>query len=569
MCLITIVNGQSPILQVMKGPMTLREHSRVMLNPTFITEPDATVINYVGGKAIILLYRDKITTHSSLYAEANINVQILEWGVLKATCSIIPHVTTQNIPAQLFPKNYTVKIILRHRSLEYNHELVMRPLVEYIPIHIVNKVITINNPSIEINTFAVDYRIYFVNNDEIMPLHQAQGVPAEVELSNMKYRIELTKKIQFWDKWMQYGQWMQDIEIQNKEPLKLSLIGKPTQKTKSPPIGATTKKPNIVTNPSTNATVMIKREAVPTVTTTQVATTQANVLNITTMSIQQNLHQDIAIVKFTGGQILLYLGQHHLLIQTKLLDKAYVKVKLWQQDELVGRIKMVNTDTSKIIRFPATMNNSTVILQLYHRNYDITESHQQNLEQKQTIQMIPQKAYSHVYINQNNIHIPHKSNGEQRIQVFIKKGNDVIHEGVLPLTHKLNKGRYKIQFRKQIMFLQEWYTYKVWSQELEGQHKNDTQLKQKFLKRGNRITVKIPEAHHKRPYGIVANANYINHQEDINQQIHTNTCTASTFIILSFIFLFIFLLIISASIICIRRRNRHNGHSAFPLVNLF
>ena len=152
-----------------------------------------------------------------------------------------------------------------------------------------------------------------------------------------------------------------------------------------------------------------------------------------------------------------------------------MKVKLWQQDELVGRVKIANKDISKIIRFPATMNNSTVILQLYHRNYDITEFHQQNLEQKQTIQMTPQKAYIHVYINQNTIHIPHKSNGEQRIQVFIKKENEVIHEGILPLTHKLDKGRYKIQCKKQIMFQQEWYTYKVWSQELLVQNKQNLQ----------------------------------------------------------------------------------------------
>ena len=62
-------------------------------------------------------------------------------------------------------------------------------------------------------------------------------------------------------------------------------------------------------------------------------------------------------------------------------DRAYVKVKLWQQEELVGRAKIVAKDTSKIIRFPATMNNSTIILQLYYRNYDVNSNHQQNLEQ--------------------------------------------------------------------------------------------------------------------------------------------------------------------------------------------
>ena len=231
---------------------------------------------------------------------------------------------------------------------------------------------------------------------------------------------------------------------------------------------------------------------------------------------------------------------------------------------------MDNTDTSKIIRFPVTMNNSTVNLQLYHRNYDIVKSHQPNLEQKQTIIMTPQKAYIHVYINQNTIHIPHKPMNEQCIQVIIKEKNEVVHEGTLPLTHKLDKGRYKFQFRKQIMFNQEWYTYKVWSQEVSIQNKYDTQPEQKLIKRGNKITVRLPEAHHKRQYGIVANNNYINHQEDVTKQVYTTTYTASTFIIISLICPFVFLLItISYIIYHIRRRNRHDVHSAFPLVNLF
>ena len=293
------------------------------------------------------------------------------------------------------------------------------------------------------------------------------------------------------------------------------------------------------------------------------------------MSIQQNLHQDVAVVKFTGGQILLYLGQHHLLIQTKLLDRAYVKVKLWQQEELVGRTKIMTKDTSKIIRFPATMNNSTIILQLYYRNYDVNSNHQQNLEQTETIQLIPQKSYTHVYINQNTIHIPHQLSKEQRMQVVIKKGTEVIHEGILPLTHKFDKGRYKIQFRKQIGFNHEWYTYKVWTQELSILNRQDNQPEQKLIKRGNRITIKLPEAHHKRQYGIMANTNYINNQDEVTKQAKTTTHTASTFIIISIIFLFVFLFCISSMMISsyiiyhIRRRNRHDRHSAFPLVSLF
>ena len=174
-----------------------QEYSRIMLNPTFITEPDATVINYLGGRAMILLYTNKIMIHSSLKATANINVQIMEQEVLKATCSMIYHVATQKIPARLTPKNYTMKVILRHDHLEYIHELTMGPLVKHIPIHIVNKVITMNNPSSEPNTFTIDYRIYFINNEEIMPLHRTQSLPAEVELSDGKYRMELTKRFNF------------------------------------------------------------------------------------------------------------------------------------------------------------------------------------------------------------------------------------------------------------------------------------------------------------------------------------------------------------------------------------
>ena len=291
---------------------------------------------------------------------------------------------------------------------------------------------------------------------------------------------------------------------------------------------------------------------------------------MTTESIQHDIHHEVAVIKFHGGQVLLYLGQHHLLIQTKLLDRAYVKVRLWQQEELVGRTKIMAKDTSKILRFPATMNNSTIILQLYYRNYDVDFNHQQNLEQTKTIQLTPQKAHTHVYINQNAIHIPHAISQDQRMQVCIKNGNEVVQEGLLPLILKLDKGRYKLQFRKQIRFNQEWYTYKAWSQELSVQHRQERNIEPQSIKRGNRITIKLPEAHHKRQYGIMANANYINNQEDTTKQIHKTTYTASTFIILSFIFLFIFLLIPSSYIIYrIRRRNRHDNYFAFPLVNLF
>ena len=175
-----------------------------------------------------------------------------------------------------------------------------------------------------------------------------------------------------------------------------------------------------------------------------------------------------------------------------------------------------------------------------------------------------------MYINQNTIHIPHQTENEQRVQIFIKKGTEIIHEGMIPLTHKLNKGRYKIQFRNQIIFNQEWYTYKVWSQELSVQKEHVDHPKQSILKHKNRITFKIPEVEYKRQYGIVANANYVNNQDVITKQTQTTSHMASTFIILSIIFLFVFLLVISSYIIYhTRRRNMHDRHFAFPLVSLF
>jgi len=52
-----------------------------------------------------------------------------------------------------------------------------------------------------------------------------------------------------------------------------------------------------------------------------------------------------------------------------------------------------------------------------------------------------------------------------------------MYEGILPLTYKVDKGKYKVQFGKQIMFDQEWYTYKVWSQEVSIQTNQDIRPK--------------------------------------------------------------------------------------------
>ena len=101
------------------------------------------------------------------------------------------------------------------------------------------------------------------------------------------------------------------------------------------------------------------------------------------------IHKDITVIHFSGGQILLYLGQHHLFIQAQLLEKAYAKIQLMQQEELVGRVSVKHKDTSYVIRYSVTMNNSTIILKLFYRSYDIDPAHRVRLEQKETVYLSP------------------------------------------------------------------------------------------------------------------------------------------------------------------------------------
>jgi len=139
----------------------------------------------------------------------------MEQDVLKAICTIIPNVVTQNIPVKLTFKNYTVKIIIRYKYLEYHHELVMTPLINHIPMHITNRIVTIDNPNKHTH-IVVHYRLQFDNDKQ--PISQLQRLPAKIELSDGKYRIELIKMVLFGRIWIQYGQWIQYIEIKSKEP---------------------------------------------------------------------------------------------------------------------------------------------------------------------------------------------------------------------------------------------------------------------------------------------------------------------------------------------------------------
>jgi len=285
------------------------------------------------------------------------------------------------------------------------------------------------------------------------------------------------------------------------------------------------------------------------------------------------IHKDITVIHFSGGQILLYLGQHHLLIQAQLLEKAYAKIQLWQQEELVGRVSIKHKDTSYVIRFPVTMNNSTVILKLFYRSYDIDQTHRVRLEQKETVYLSPQKTHINVYINEDILHIPYQRKSNLQIQCIIRKGSEIYRDMVLPITQKLTTGTYNIQFRKQIRFMNDWYTYMVWTQTIIIQsNQGANQMKQKqMLKRESRITNRILDRRPQKPRNeLYANKDFIDVQNTVIKQATIVNHTASIFIILSFIFLFVFFFVISWYFIhhC-RRRNRHDRYSAFPLVSGF
>ena len=245
--------------------------------------------------------------------------------------------------------------------MEQAYELTMKLMMHYLPINITNKVITINSPSKDSQTFAVYYRIYPILVGQTISLHPPKSLPVKLELPAEKYRIEFTRKVWFWHTWIQYDQWMQYIEIRPPQPTALSQIKTPPTTTNS--IKITTVNPFIrnkqeifQSSTTTKLTSSTTSQA-----TSKMITTTSKVSKITTITMQQEQHQDVTVIKFTGGQILLYLGQHHLLIQTKLLKREYVKVKLWQQEKLVGRTKITAQGISKIIRFPVT-NHLTLLL---------------------------------------------------------------------------------------------------------------------------------------------------------------------------------------------------------------
>ena len=114
---------------------------------------------------------------------------------------------------------------------------------------------------------------------------------------------------------------------------------------------------------------------------------------------------------------------------------------------------------------------------------------------------------------------------------------------VLPITQKLTTGTYKIQFRKQIRFMNDWYTYMVWTQTIIIQsNQGANQMKQKqMLKRESRITNRILDRRPQKPRNeLYANKDFIDVQNTVIKQATIVNHTASIFIILSFIFLFVF-----------------------------
>jgi len=154
----------------------------------------------------------------------------------------------------------------------------------------------------------------------------------------------------------------------------------------------------------------------------------------------------------------------------------------------------------------------------------------------------------------------------------------MVYEGALPITHKLPSGKYRVQFRKQIKFHNEWYTYMVWIQLVNIQSDfvikspdTNQQNRQTMLKRGGKITNRILETRTQKSRNeFYVNNDFINTQNTINKQVHTTTHVASTLIILSVIFLSIFLFLLSWYFIHqYRRRNRHAVRSTFSLVTRY
>jgi len=64
-----------------------------------------------------------------------------------------------------------------------------------------------NNPNKHFHGFAIYYRVYPII------LHNKGIQPVKFELPVGQYTIELTKNVWFWQTWIQYAQWIQDVEI--------------------------------------------------------------------------------------------------------------------------------------------------------------------------------------------------------------------------------------------------------------------------------------------------------------------------------------------------------------------
>ena len=223
------------------------------------------------------------------------------------------------------------------------------------------------------------------------------------------------------------------------------------------------------------------------------------------------------------------------------------KIQLWQQEEFVGRVSVKHKDTSNVIQFPVTMNNSTIILKLFYRSYDIDPAHRVRLEQKEMVYLCPQKTHIRVYVNGDTIHIPYQRKSNSRIQCIFGKRAEIYRDIVLPVTQKLITGTYKIQFRTQIRFIDDWYTYMVWTHTIIiRSNQSANQIKQKqMLKRENRITNRITD---RRPQKLrnklYVNKDFVDTHNTVMTQATTVNHTASTFIILSvFVFMSLWFII--------------------------
>jgi len=295
-----------------------KEYVEKILGPVIVAEPDVFYISYLSGTMLFKLQADKVMIWKALDTPSSVTVQIMDQDVIITSFTVYPQGNPQQVPVQILFQKYLIKLVIKYKHLAYPYQLVMEPSNHYLPINIANNIISIKSPHIHKTGFRVKYEI--IPLDVKTAYTQKGDLPMKLWLPAGKYNIVFQKIVWFWVHWMEYAKWIQIIEIHTNEPKPASLVAdRPEVRTLAPT--STT----MITAKTTSQTAT--RKTNPSTHTIDVNHTTMIPITTTTVVILQDNHQDVVVIKFNGGQILLYLGRHHLLIQTKLLNKTYVKVK--------------------------------------------------------------------------------------------------------------------------------------------------------------------------------------------------------------------------------------------------